>query len=569
VAKRVAFLRSFTLEPAIPLLRAEAYANGIDLDVRIGDFNAYSQEILDKESTLYTFSPDIAFLAVQTCDVAPDLWQQYGDLSSDAAGSGIRRVIESFQQWVRAFRENNQASLIVHTLELPGFPSLGVLDAQSGAGQSAAIEAINRELHRLPEQYPGVYVLDYDALVARYGRLHWRDERKWLTARMPIAADKLIHLAHEWLRFVVPLSGKTGKALVVDLDNTLWGGVVGEDGVTGIQLGPEYPGAAYQAVQRAMLDLYSRGILLAICSKNNLEDAEQVLRHHPGMLLKPEHFAAMRINWNDKAQNLCEIASELNIGRDALVFMDDNPAEREQVRRALPEVRILELPDNPLNYPPAVRDCLAFERVTRSSEDARRTTFYVVERERSKAEQNFKSKEDFYRFLGQSATISPVQPSTLARVAQLTQKTNQFNLTSRRYGEQEIAALAARPNWQVVSLHVRDRFGDHGLVGVAITHDENEVCEIDTFLLSCRVIGRTIESGMLSYLARKARAGGRKFLTGWYFPTAKNSPAQDFYARHRFNLKAQNGEGSLWAFDLTKDEIELPQWIELSVTNGG
>lgn len=569
VAQRVAFLRSFTLEPAVPLLRAGAFLNGIDLTVHVGDFNAYAQEILDKGSALYSFSPDLAFLAVQTCDVAPDLWQQYTDLTPETVASATRRVIDSFNQWVRAFREHSQASLIVHTLEHPYLPSSGILDAQSGASQSAAIEEINHELHRLPEQYRGVYVLDYDALVARHGQLRWRDERKWLTARMPIAADQLIHLAHEWLRFVVPLAGKIGKVLVVDLDNTVWGGIIGEDGMTGIQLGAEYPGAAYQAVQRTMLDLYNRGILLAVCSKNNLEEAQQALQQHPGMLLRPQHFAAMRINWNEKAQNLSEIASELNIGIDAMVFMDDNPAEREQVRRALPEVSILDLPQNALDYAAALRNCPAFERVTQSSEDRQRTAFYVTERERSRAGQNFLSKEDFYRFLEQTATIVPVQPATVARVAQLTQKTNQFNLTTRRYEEPEIAELAARPGWQVLSLHVRDRFGDHGLVGVAITHNENKVCEIDTFLLSCRVIGRTVEKAMLSYLAGRARAGGRELLLGWYFPTAKNLPARDFYPQQNFSLKMQNSDGFLWAFDLTQGEIACPDWIKLNVTDGG
>jgi FkbH-like protein len=568
VEQRVAILRSFTVEPVLPLLRAVSFTNEINLTVQVGDFNAYGQEILDPESALYRFSPKVTILAVQTCDVAPDLWVNYTDLESAAVASAVRRVVESFQQWVRAFRERSPANLVIHTLEQPLWPSAGILDAQSGAGQSSAIEEINRELRRLPEQYRGVYVLDYDALVARHGRLLWHDERKWRTARMPIAADHLIHLAQEWLRFILPLSGEIAKVLVVDLDDTLWGGIIGEDGIDGIQLGAEYPGSIYQALQRAMLDLFRRGILLAICSKNNRDDAMEVLESHPGMLLRPSHFAAMRINWNDKAQNLREIASELNIGIDTLAFLDDNPAERQQVRNSLPQVSIIEPADNPLEWATAVRNCPAFERLTLSTEDQQRTTFYLAERERYQAEHSFRSKEDFYRFLEQRVEIAPVCSATLGRVAQLTQKTNQFNLTTHRFEAQQIADLAASPGWRVLSLRVRDRFGDHGLVGVAITCDKDEVCEINTFLLSCRVIGRTVETALLSFLARGALARGRQQLAGWFLPTAKNEPARDFYVRHGFSIQARNGEGALWRIDLGDHQITCPEWIQLHVQTG-
>src|SRR6267378_6555456 len=205
------------------------------------------------------------------------------------------------------------------------------------------------------------------------------------------------------MRFLRPLTGKVAKALVVDLDNTLWGGVIGEDGMNGIGLGAEYPGAAFQSLQRALVDLHRRGILLALCSKNNPEDALEALEKHPGMILRPTDFAAMRLNWTDKAQNLREIAQELNIGVDALAFLDDNPFEREQVRAALPEVTVIDLGTNPLEYASTVRNCAAFERLTLSSEDQQRTEMYAAQKQRAGAEQNFQSKEDFFRFLEQEA----------------------------------------------------------------------------------------------------------------------------------------------------------------------
>jgi FkbH-like protein len=566
---RLAILRSFTVEPAVPMLRAAAFSYGIDLQVHTGDFNAYAQEMLDPESSLYKFAPNAVVLAARTADLAPDLWQNFTALTPDAINEATQRVCNSLRQWLRAFRERSQAALVVHTLEQPPRPASGLLDQQSLNGQTDAIQTMNRELRRMAGEIPGIYVLDYDALVARHGRLRWQDDRKWLLARMPIAADHLIHLTREWLRFLVPLSGKTVKALVVDLDNTLWGGVIGEDGMTGIKLGPEYPGAAYQELQRAMLDLSHRGILLAICSKNNLDDAMEALEKHPGMLLRTEHFSAMRINWNEKSEGLREIAAELNIGIESLAFLDDNPVEREQVRSTLPDVTVIDLPEDPLQYAPALRECPVFERLTLSSEDQQRTALYSKHRESAQAEQSFQSKEDFYRFLGQEVEIAPVSPSTLARIAQLTQKTNQFNMTTRRYTEQQVSEMSGRSGWQVLSLRVRDRFGDHGLVGVAITRDENEACDIDTFLLSCRVIGRTVETAFLSNLADRAVRRGRTSLRGSFLPTKKNAPARDFYSRHGFELKTQSEGGSSWSLDLKERPIACPEWIKLTDANEG
>jgi FkbH-like protein len=474
---------------------------------------------------------------------------------------------------MNSFRQHSQAALIVHSLEHPTHPSFGVLDSQSEGGQSETgqsglIRQINRELRRVAKNHRGIYILDYDALVARYGSKHWHDERKWLTARLPIAADHLLHMAREWMRFLLPLTGRTAKCLVVDLDNTLWGGIIGEDGMSGIKIGPEYPGAAFQALQRALLDLSRRGILLAVCSKNNLDDAMEAIEKHPGMILRAKNFAAMRINWTDKSQNLREMAQELNIGIDSLAFLDDNPFEREQVRAALPEVTVIDLPQNPLEYASAVRDCPVFERLTLSAEDQQRTAMYAEQRQRADAEQTFQSKEDFFRFLEQEVELDPVSDLNLARVAQLTQKTNQFNLTTRRYSEAQIAEMAKQPAWNIFSIRVRDRFGDHGIVGVAIVHDVDEQCEIDTFLLSCRVIGRTIETALLAHIAKNAADRGCKRLAGWFLPTKKNAPARDFYSQHGFQVAERNGEGSLWSLDLTQQEVPFPDWVKLITTQG-
>jgi FkbH-like protein len=565
IPRRLAILRSFTVEPVVPLVRAAAFVNGIDLNVHVGQFNAYVQEILNKDSSLYSFAPDIVILAVQTRDLAPELWSRYPELTALDIQKVVDRALTDLDHWIKAFRSHSNAYLIVHTLEAPLFPSQGILDSQSSSSQVAAIQKINDEIRHIATRYTGVYLLDYDAMIARHGRARWYDERKWLTVRMPIAADHLKDLADEWLRFIHPLVGKTCKALVTDLDNTLWGGVIGEDGVEGIRLGVEYPGAAFQAVQRALLDLHQRGILLAVCSKNNIADAMEVLEKHPGMLLRPEHFAAWRINWNDKAVNLREIATELNIGVDSLAFLDDNPVERERIRSDLPEVTVLDLPDDPMEFARVLRRSPVFERLALSEEDRERGRYYAGQRQRLELERSASSLEDFFRSLRQEIEISSVTPATLLRVAQLTQKTNQFNLTTRRYSEQQIAELAKNPAWKVYAIRVKDRLGDNGLTGVVITHDAQDLAEIDTFLLSCRVVGRTVETAILSFLIDQARRRGRTHLQGWFSPTKKNDLAKEFYAQHNFHAVEQNGRGELWSLDLDKNEIARPEWIQLTV----
>jgi FkbH-like protein len=556
---RCAILRSFTVEPIVPLLEACAFTSGIDLTMHIGEFNAYAQELLDENSRLYGFRPDTVILAAQTRDVAPELWERPGAQAVEA----VNRVTGQFENYIEALRAHTAANLIVHSLETPGMAAQGIYDSQLEENQAAAIHQVNRNLRRLARQHPGVYVLDYDALVARHGREEWGEQRKWLTVRLPIAASHLVYVAREWMRFLAPLTGRIAKAVAVDLDNTLWGGIIGEDGMAGIRVGPEYPGAAYQAVQRALLDIADRGILLAICSKNNPQDAMEALTAHPGMLLRPEHFAATRINWNEKAQNLREIAQELNIGLDAVAFVDDNPVERQQVREQTPKVLVPELPEDPMQYARVLRNYPAFERLTLLEEDRQRGRYYAAERQRAQLEQSVASLEDFYCSLEQEAEIAPVNTLTLARVAQLTQKTNQFNLTTKRYTGQQIAEMAKCPDWRVLSIKVRDRYGDNGLVGVAILHHRGETTEIDTFLLSCRVIGRTVETALLAYLADEARARGAKRLQGNFLPTKKNVPAGDFYREHGFQLLSETPERQIWELQLEETALRCPEWVRL------
>lgn len=572
VPYRVALLRSFTVEPLLPLLRAACFTAGIDLNVHVGDFNAYAQEMLDPDSTLYRFAPDAVILAVQTRDLAPDLWHDFARLDTDARRAIAARVVENFQDWTSAFLRHGRAHLVLHTLEAPATPCLGLLDnAGDTPGQAGTLRLINDELRRLASASNSIHLLEYDALVARHGRTRWHDERKWLAARLPLAAHSLPHLVAEWMRFLRPLTGRVAKAVAVDLDNTLWGGVVGEDGLHGLKLGAEYPGAAYLEVQRALLDLKARGLLLCLCSKNNGAEAVEAVETHPAMLLRMKDFAAARVNWNDKAESLRELAAELKIGLDAVAFVDDNPVEREHVRAQLPEVHVVELPADPFDFARALREEAVFERLTLSDEDRARTSYYEAERERTALQGRTTTREDFLRSLAQEAEVAPVTDATLARAAQLTQKTNQFNLTTRRYTERQLADLVARSDWHACTLRLRDRFGDNGIVGLALARRAAAVWELDSFLLSCRVIGRTVETALLAHLVETARAAGATRLLGRYLPTRKNIPARDFYAAHGFALVSEqeddeSGGGSLWSLDLTRQTVECPAWIRLVAT---
>lgn len=562
---RVAVLRSFTVEPVLPLLRAAAWTERLDLDVKAGEYNAYAQEILDTQSWVYGYAPDAVILAVQTQDIAPELWDAFADRTAEEIAAAVDRVLADFGNWVSVFRSRSQAHLILHTLEVPPAPARGILDAQCACGQADAIRAINAGLRKIAAESTGVYLFDYDALAANCGRGRWRDEQRWATVKLPLRSENMLPLAQEWVRYLCPLAGRSAKVLAVDLDNTLWGGIIGEDGVSGIRADREHPGIAWWNVQRALLDVRRRGILLAICSKNNREDALEAFRAHSGMPLRLEHFAAERINWMDKPSNLRAIAAELNVGVDSVAFLDDNPTERERVRRELPEVTVIDLPDDPMGFAAAIRACPALERLAVSQEDADRSRYYAEQRERAAAQGSAGNVEDFYRSLEQQVEIAPLTSATLARAAQLTQKTNQFNVTTRRYSEQQVWEMVEKPGFGVYTVRVRDRFGDNGLVGLMITREaEPGACEIDTFLLSCRVIARTVETAMLSFLVEDSRAHGLQTLRGCFLPTAKNAPAADLFAKHGFEPTLTTPAGTFWSLDLRRAGVACPEWIQLT-----
>ncbi|HEY1930300.1 MAG TPA: HAD-IIIC family phosphatase [Caulobacteraceae bacterium] len=558
---RVAFLRSFTVEPVVPLLQAEAGLAGCRITPWVGEFNAYGQEILDRGSGLYAHAPDTVILAVQTRDMAPDLWSGFANLSDDEIEAEIEAAAARLGDLVAALRDNTTANILVHGLEPPLEPDEGLLGRRRPTTQVEAIAAVNRKLRQRFANLRDVVLVDIDALQARHGRARFRTEKKWATAKLPLSVEALAWLAADWWRHLSLFALPQAKVLALDLDNTLWGGVVGEEGLTGLALSDEYPGVFFRGFQRAVLDIARRGVLVVLVSKNNLEDALQVFDKHPGMLLKREHLAGLRVNWEPKAANLVALAEELNLGLESFVFLDDNPVEREAVRRSLPQVTVPELSADPSTYADILRSLPTLERLQISAEDTERTRYYAEDRQRRDLQSSAENLEDFLASLDIRIEIAPIDPMSIGRAAQLTQKTNQLNMTTHRYSEAQLSELLARPGWAGHVLRSADRFGDNGIVGVALTHDEGGACEIDTFLLSCRVIGRRIETAFLAHLADRARGEGLGELRGWFLPTAKNPPAREIYAQAGLSKVREDGTAELWSINLTLASPQVPPWI--------
>lgn len=564
VEHRLAVLRSFTVEPVVPLLQAEAALAGCRIAPWIGEFNAYGQEILDPNSGLYAHQPDTVIVAVQTRDVAPRLWSGFATLPDEAVRSEVETAVESLAGLVERLRERTSARILVHTLEPPLQPDQGLLDHSRPMGQVDAIAAINRGLRDRLSQQPSVHLLDYAELQARHGRTRFVSEKKWATAKLPLTVEALAWLAQEWWRYLSLFVLPQAKILALDLDNTLWGGTVGEDGLAGLKLSDEYPGVFFKNLQRAVLDAAQRGILIALVSKNNSADALQVIDEHPDMLIRRHHIAAMRIDWEPKASNLAAIARELNLGLESFVFVDDNPVEREAVRRSLPEVTVLELGEDPSTYAPLLRALPALERLDASAEDGERTRYYAEERERRDLMSQTESLEGFLASLDIRVEVAPIDEMSLARAAQLTMKTNQLNTTTRRYSEAQLRDRLATPDWAGYVLRAADRFGDNGIVGVALVETVGEVHQVDTFLLSCRVIGRQIETAFLSVLADEAARGGSRLMQGWFLPTAKNMPARAIYEQAGFTHHETTEAGELWGLDLSAASLAAPVWIAVT-----
>lgn len=537
---RVAILRSYTLEPIEPVLQLRLLLDGFEPEFWIGGYNQYHQEVLDRGSGLYGFRPDLVLMMIRLEEVSPDFVEDYPSRTVAEWQAHLARSAEEIGRLAQTAAADLSAQVIVQNMSLGRGAYFGIFDPQRQDGQAQLVHEFNRALASAASA-PGVFVWDFDGFVHAEGFEHLYDPKMWYVSRNPFKQSAYPALVADLLRYVRSALGRTKKCVVLDLDNTLWGGVAGEDGFEGIKLGDTYPGNCFKDFQRQLLRLYNRGILLAINSKNNEADAFRILDDHPDMVLRRRHFAAMRINWRDKATNLRELAAELNIGLDSFLFVDDNPAECELVRQQCPECDVVQVPSQPYLIPRIVFDFPEVENIHLTEEDRKKGEMYLAQAARKVHEEQFASSdlEGFLRSLELKVAIEPATPFSIPRVAQLTQKTNQMNMTTRRYTEARIQSFAGDPAYGVYAVSAKDRFGDHGIIGVLILQHEGDSCLIDTFLLSCRVIGRGIEDTMVQFALEEARERGVGKLVGEFIPTPKNAPAAGFFERAGF---AKEGE---------------------------
>jgi FkbH-like protein len=404
----------------------------------------------------------------------------------------------------------------------------------------------------------GVLILDIEQHMQRDGIDAWFDVRRWLQAKQEIRPEAAAFYGELLVRIIAAQRGMSRKCLVLDLDNTLWGGVIGDDGIDGIILGEgSAQGEAHLALQRYARQLMDRGILLAVCSKNDPAIAEAAIRDHPEMLLRRADFAAFVANWHDKAANLEEIAAQLNIGIDSLVFVDDNPFERARVREALPMVAVPELPDDPAEYAKTLAAAGYFEAVSFTSEDRARVELYAKDSQRNALLSESKSVADFLRGLDMTVDYGQFGSNDLVRVTQLVNKTNQFNTTTRRYAAEEIAAAASTSAYITLQFRLRDRFGDNGLVSTMILgpNDEPATFELENWVMSCRVFGRELEFEAMNIAVETALRRNARGLFADYIPTKKNVVIKDLFTSLGFDLVSGGGEmdqSSRWFLDLSR-----------------
>ena len=554
---KIALLGSFTLNGLETTLRVKCATNKIACQTYVAGYNQYHQETLDPESELYKFSPDISFLILDIRSILGNLFYSPYSVSASARREFVQKQAKEIIDIAKGFLEKSKSKLVITNFVIPTYSPFGIFETKAEYSLQDMVKDLNSLMVEESRKTPSLYVYDFNGFVTRYGENNIFDFRQFHYGDIKVALDYIPYLAEDLMGYVKPATGRNRKCIVLDLDNTLWGGIVGEDGFDGIKLGPKSPGSAYIEFQRHLLSLHRRGIILAINSKNNPDDALKVIREHPYMVLHEENFACVKINWNDKISNMRQIAAELNIGLDSMVFFDDDPVSRELMSKMLPEVVTVELPTDPSLYAPTIMRMNDFNVLNITTEDMKRGEMYLQQRKTAELQSRTSNLEEFLSQLGTRIKIKKVDSFTIPRVSQLILKTNQFNLTTHRYQEEDIRRLSRDDRALIGCAHVEDKFGDNGITGAFIVFKDPAVWTVDTFLLSCRVMGRGVEDAMMSYILSEAKKEGIKTVRAQYLPTSKNKPCEPFLEKYGFVR-----DGDYWTF-MPTGTIKHPQYLEL------
>ncbi len=544
---RLAILGGYSLYPLHDLLDHLLEVQGMPCELWLGDFDNYVSEIMDDEGELYAFKPQAVLLlpSAGRCRYQGHLTDSIDTQRDEAA-----RAVDSLIDLSRRVHEKTSAEVIVANFILPTRHDLGAFRSRTLGSEWSFKKWINLELGLQAPAY--LHVCDLEFLACRHGGIAAQDDRAWFETKQPCSSALLFELAREAAHLLTSLRRSPKKVLVLDLDNTLWGGVIADDGMEGIELGDTSPrGEAFKAFQKYIRSLKDRGTLLAVCSKNDHAKAAEAFEDHPEMILRLSDIVSFKANWEPKSDNIRQIASELNLGLDSLVFVDDNPAEIEIVRQFTPDVTTILLGPDPSLYVAQLQDCRLFEPRTITTEDAKRTSQYRTEADRNALLATVTDMDSYLESLQMEATMSAFTSVDLPRISQLINKSNQFNLTTRRRSEAELLALLQDPSYIGFTTRLTDRFGDHGLIGVVIGKIEGSELEIDTWLMSCRVLKRQVEDTVLNELARIALQRQCTTLKGVYLPTPKNEMVRDFYPRMGFEPASERADGFEFNFSLS------------------
>jgi FkbH-like protein len=565
---RIAILRNMTIEPLLPVLKGEFYRLGYKSDIYISDFDSIVNDTMNFDSAFYKHEPELIILAQWFELLSYNIAFKYLILSTEEREVEKNRILNNLILILSNIRSKSNAPVILNNFPLQQGIVFGIYDNRTIQSQKKWFKELNDEILAISLKSENVYCLDLEHLFSIVGSENAYSQRSWEVAKNPFTQKIFSVLAKEYLKYLRAIIGKTKKCLVLDCDGTLWGGVLGEDGPACVKIGGSYPGSSFSNFQKYILNLKAKGVILALCSKNNENDVIDFIEKNENVLLKKEHFATYKINWKDKATNILEIAAELNIGYDSIVFVDDNEFECDWVRQKIPEVTVINVNGDPALFQNILSKNGYFDSLTFSEEDKNKTEMYLGEKIRTELKLNSDSYEDYLFSLNLEAEIENVQPNDIARVSQLTLKTNQFNLTTKRYTEDDILRFLRTDDVIIYTLKAKDKISDLGLVATAIVILENDVCKIDTFVMSCRALGRGLENALLIFIIKEMILMNKNFILGSFIPSKKNIQTKDFYFKNSFEKILTSDILEEWQYNLLHNEsTNYPKWININTKN--
>jgi FkbH-like protein len=532
---KIGIIRNITVDNYLPLLKYLILKENFNVEILQGAFDMIMQEVLSSHSSISKFEPDLLIVFLNIELISPNIYYRYAELTEGDISDEKEYLLQYLHKLFEAIKINIHSKVIFHLFELPTNPSYDIAEIQNRNGQRNFIDQINTSIIKFSKDYKDIYFVDLNIIREKLGDSNYYDRRYWYIGKVPYTLDALKEIAREQFKIIKALYGRTKKCLVLDCDNTLWGGIIGEDGIEDIKIGNTYPGNMYLDFQRQILNLFNKGVILAINSKNNEAEVLEVLEKHPEMLLKRKHFACVYANWNNKVENLKQIALDLNIGMDSIVFIDDSEFECNLIKESIEEVTVIQLPKETYKYADIIADCGLFDKLQYTDEDKNRSDLYRVNIDRKKYQESFSDINSYYKSLEMKIDIRHIDEFSVSRVSQLTQRTNQFNLTTKRYSEDDIRFFMQSEKHDVLILSLSDKFGEMGIVGVQILDFTSSIdARIDSFMMSCRIIGRGVENVFLRTGIEKCITKNYKRILGLFTLSKKNLLVSDFYNSNGF-----------------------------------